>query len=151
MKPDVWAPCIHWVSHELICIPKVFKSQMWGQNWVMPQNNGPKHSCKSTLTVKRLQWPSQSPDLKLNDWNAAEGSWESCDAVSSMNWSDVVKNSKPKFRHSNMRDRQPCRKQPNSLLPKVVIQATESLRCTYFHSTAVKSIHTFSCTGWSPC
>lgn len=46
-----WLPCSHWFDHEFLHIPK-YSSQNWQLkllwNWVMQQDNGPKHSGKST-------------------------------------------------------------------------------------------------------
>lgn len=84
-----------WVHHQWNMRPSV--PQKLGGNWVMQQDNDPKHSSTSTTEwlkkkrIKVLHWHSESPDLNLI-WNAV---WELCmmeRLQTLMNWSNAEKN-----------------------------------------------------------
>lgn len=58
--------------------------QTLGKNWVLQQNNHPKHMNKSTTEwpqekrIKVLQWPIQSPELNLIEMQWLDGKRALC-------------------------------------------------------------------------
>ena len=115
-----WAPCSHWVHHELLWIPKYSRVKYeaicpTAKAWLKlahQQDNDPKHSSRSTTEclkkkrIKVLQWSSQSPDLSLTEmlWLDLQRAVHKPMLQTSMSWSNIGKKSGPRFLHNHVRD-----------------------------------------------
>lgn len=69
-----------------------------GPNWVIQQENDPKHNSKSTTEwLKQERWCDDPVKVQSSTWLKCCGRTLSKLCTTSMNWSDDVKKTEPKF------------------------------------------------------
>lgn len=86
-----WAPCSHWIDQELVCIPTYSRVKreaicLTAEAW-------------RTLSYAAEQWPKAQQQICERQSRPAEMLWQDSTACpqTSMNWSNAVKKSGPKF------------------------------------------------------